>query len=173
MILCCGEALMMREAGRITMLDPNIRTGLITAETPYRSRLHRMMARADIVKISGEDLRWLLGEGDLQQMAQNVIAKGTRIVFVTPGAKGARAFSGTHLVFVPAKAATIVDTIGAGDTFNAGNLASLPEQGLLEKSALQAIGETALNAALTYGNGSAAITVARAGANPPWKKEMS
>ena len=171
----CGsiyEALMMREAERITMLDPNIRPDFITNEAAYRARLDRMMAQADIVKLSDEDLRWLFGEGDLQQMAQDVIAKGALIVFVTEGAKGAWAFTKTHHVFIPAKAVKVVDTIGAGDTFNAGVLASLSEQGLLEKPALQSIGKPALTAALTYGNRAAAITVARAGANPPWKKEM-
>ena len=172
----CGsayEALMMRENKRITMLDSNIRPGFITDEAAYRARLDRMMAQADIVKLSDEDLRWLFGEGDLQAVAQNVIAKGALIVLVTEGAKGAWAYTKTHHVFVPAKATTVVDTVGAGDTFNAGVLASLSEQGLLEKPALQAIDETALTAALTYGNRAAAITVARAGANPPWKKELS
>ncbi len=172
----CGstyEALMMREAERITMLDPNIRPGFITDKAAYRARLDRMMAQADIVKLSDEDLHWLFGEDDLQQMAQDVIAKGALIVFVTEGAKGAWAFTKTHHVFIPAKAVKVVDTVGAGDTFNAGVLASLSQQGLLEKSALQSIGKPALTAALTYGNRAAAITVARAGANPPWKKELS
>jgi len=172
----CGsayEALMMREAGRITMLDPNIRPGFVTDKAAYRARLDRMMAQADIVKLSDEDLRWLFGDGDLQAMAQDVIAKGATIVFVTEGAKGAWAFSKMHHVFVTAKAVKVVDTVGAGDTFNAGVLASLSKQGLLEKTALQSIGKSALTAALTYGNRAAAITVARAGANPPWKKELS
>jgi fructokinase len=171
----CGsayEALMRRESGRITMLDPNIRPGFITDEAAYRARLDRMMAQADIVKLSDEDLRWLFGKVDLQQVAQDVIAKGATIVFVTEGSKGAWAYTKTHHVFVSAKAATVIDTVGAGDTFNAGVLASLAEQGLLEKPALQAIGKPALTATLTYGNRAAEITVARAGANPPWKKEM-
>ena len=172
----CGsayEALMHQHSVRITMLDPNIRPGFITDEASYRGRLDRMMAQADIVKLSDEDLRWLFGEGDMQQMAQDVIAKGATIVFVTIGAKGAWAYTKLQSVFVPARAATVVDTVGAGDTFNAGILASLSEQGLLGKSALQSIGKSALTAALTYGNCAAAITVARAGANPPWKKELS
>lgn len=172
----CGstyEALMQQHSGRITMLDPNIRPGFVTDEAAYRARLDRMMAQADIVKLSDEDLRWLFGEGDMQQMAQDVIAKGAAIVFVTKGAKGAWAYTRSQSVFVPARAATVVDTVGAGDTFNAGVLASLSKQGLLGKSTLQAIGKSALTAALTYGNRAAAITVARAGANPPWKKELS
>lgn len=172
----CGsayEALMNRHSGCVTMLDPNIRPGFITDEAAYRGRLDRMMAQADIVKMSDEDLRWLFGEGDMQQMAQDVIAKGAAIVFVTQGAKGAWAYTGSQSIFIPACAATAIDTVGAGDTFNAGVLASLSEQGLLGKSALQTIGKPALTAALTYGNRAAAITVARAGANPPWKKELS
>ena len=171
----CGsayEALMLRESHRITMMDPNIRPGFVTNEPAYRARLDRMMAQADILKLSDDDLRWLYGDGDLTKQAQDLIAKGAKLVLITEGAKGATAYTAQHRVFVPATAAQVVDTVGAGDTFNAGVLASLSTQGLLDQHALQRISEPALTAALTYGIRAAAITVARAGANPPWKKEL-
>ncbi len=61
------EALQIREsAARVTMIDPNIRPGFIAGkEAPYRTRIERMIARADIVKLSDEDLHWLMGDGDL------------------------------------------------------------------------------------------------------------
>ena len=171
----CGsayEALMLRETHRTTMMDPNIRPSFVTNEPAYRARLDRMMAQADILKLSDDDLGWLYGEGDLAKQAQNLITKGTKLVLITEGAKGATAYTAQHRVFVPATAAQVVDTVGAGDTFNAGVLASLSTQGMLDKQALQGINEPALTAALTYGIRTAAITVARAGANPPWKKEL-
>jgi len=171
----CGsayEALMLREGHRTSMMDPNIRPSFVTNELTYRARLGRMMARADILKLSDDDLRWLNGEGDLTKQAQDLIAKGSKLVLITQGAKGATAYTAQHRVFVPATAAQVVDTVGAGDTFNAGVLASLSTQGLLDQHALQRISEPALTAALTYGIRAAAITVARAGANPPWKKEL-
>jgi fructokinase len=171
----CGsayEALMLRESHRITMMDPNIRPGFVANEPAYRARLDRMMAQADILKLSDDDLRWLYGDGDLTKQAHGLIAKGAKLVLITEGAKGATAYTAQHRVFVPATAAQVVDTVGAGDTFNAGVLASLSTQGLLDQHALQRISEPALTAALTYGIRAAAITVARAGANPPWKKEL-
>ena len=171
----CGsayEALMLRERHRTTMMDPNIRPSFVTNEPAYRARLDRMMAQADILKLSDDDLRWLNGEGDLAKQAQDLITKGSKLVLITQGAKGATAYTARHRVFVPATAAQVVDTVGAGDTFNAGVLASLSMQGLLDQHALQRISEPALTAALTYGIRAAAITVARAGANPPWKKEL-
>jgi fructokinase len=68
---------------------------------------------------------------------------------------------------------TVVDTVGAGDTFNAGILASLHEQGALSKTAVAELSEDAIRSALTLGAAAAAVTVSRAGANPPWKHELA
>jgi fructokinase len=66
----------------------------------------------------------------------------------------------------------VVDTVGAGDTFNAGVLASLDEQGLLSKAAIAALSQDAIQQALSLGAKAAAVTVSRAGANPPWRHEI-
>jgi fructokinase len=65
-----------------------------------------------------------------------------------------------------------VDTVGAGDTFNAGVLASLSQQGMLTRAALATLSDDALATALSYGARAAAITVSRTGANPPWASEL-
>ena len=67
---------------------------------------------------------------------------------------------------------TVVDTVGAGDTFNAGILASLHEQGALSKTAIADLSEAAIREALALGSKAAAVTVSRAGANPPWRHEI-
>ena len=69
--------------------------------------------------------------------------------------------------------ATVADTIGAGDTFNAGVLASLDRQGLLTKDAIAAITPAQIHAALTLGAQAAAVTVSRPGADPPWRHELA
>jgi fructokinase len=66
----------------------------------------------------------------------------------------------------------VVDTVGAGDTFNAGLLAGLNRAGILTKDGLAALDETAVIPALELGVKAAAITVSRAGANPPWEHEL-
>lgn len=168
------EALQAREAPfRVTMIDPNIRPGFIAGkETEYRARIDRMIARADIVKLSDEDLHWLMGEGDVSELARRVLALGPKIVFITEGAAGARAVTATQNRFGAATKVTVADTVGAGDTFNAGVLAALDAAGVLTKDALAHVSDAVLDDALSLGTRAAAITVSRAGANPPWSHEL-
>ncbi len=168
------QALMEREAGsgRVMMIDPNIRPSFIADEPAYRARITRMIALSDIVKISDEDLQWLEGAGDLATLAATLLAAGPKVVFVTEGAKGAHAFTARDAVFLPAKKVVVADTVGAGDTFNAGVLAALHRDGLLNKAALAGIGAPGLKDALDLGIRAAAVTVSRPGANPPWAHEV-
>lgn len=173
----CGgtyEALMLREAarGKLTMIDPNIRPGFIKDEPAYRARLERMIAVADIVKLSDEDLVWLMGEGEIEPLARALLAKGPSLVCITEGAKGAHGFSAAHSVFAPARKVEVVDTVGAGDTFNAGVLAALEDAGALTKEAVANADAALIEAALTLGVRAAAVTVSRAGANPPTRAEL-
>jgi fructokinase len=155
------------------MLDPNIRPAFIADEAAYRARIGRMIALADIVKLSDEDLRWLIGGHGIAAGAEAVLAQGPKAVFVTEGAAGAHAFTRAHSVFVPARRVDVVDTVGAGDTFNAGVLAAFHQAGALTKPAAASLAEESLRAALTLGTRAAEITVSRAGANPPWARELS
>lgn len=168
------EALQARESpSRVTMIDPNIRPGFIAGKEPeYRARIERMIARADIVKLSDEDLHWLMGAGDVSALSRQLLEKGPKLVFITEGAAGARAITATQNRFVAATRVTVADTVGAGDTFNAGALAALHEAGALTKSALANLSDATLDAALTLGTRSAAVTVSRPGANPPWRNEL-
>ena len=94
-------------------------------------------------------------------------------MIVTAGARGATGYTRDHRVAIAAHPAIVVDTVGAGDTFNAGVLASLHAQGLLTKGALGRLTPEALRAALTLGARAAAVTVSRAGANPPRADEIA
>ena len=167
------EALLAREAGRrVIMVDPNVRQGFIRDEAAYRARIDRMLAQADIVKVSDEDLRWLDGEGDLAQQAQRMRSRGPSLVCVTQGAEGVTGYGAGDPVFVEARKATVVDTVGAGDTFNAGVLAELHDRGRLTREAVRALAPEDIAAALSLGARAAAVTVSRAGANPPTRAEL-
>ncbi|WP_210527116.1 carbohydrate kinase family protein [Rubellimicrobium arenae] len=167
------EALQAREsATRVTMVDPNIRPSFITDEAGYRARIGRMLARADVVKLSDEDLHWLMGAGDSHDQARRILDMGPSLVCITEGSRGATGHTRAGYVQVPAPRVTVADTVGAGDTFNAGLLTALWKAGLLTKAALRSLDEEALREALSLGVRAAAITVSRPGANPPWAHEL-
>ena len=171
----CGatyESLMRREHGsRVISLDPNIRPGFITDIAKHRARIDRMIAMSDIVKMSDEDLEWF-GMPDMETAARTWLGQGPSLVVFTRGAKGAIGFSREHTVEVDGVAVTVADTVGAGDTFNAGILASLKRDDVLTKQAMKTLSVDAIGNALRLGAKAAAVTVSRPGANPPWASEI-
>ena len=168
----CGtafEALMMREAdARVTMLDPNVRPTFVSDRTAYTARIDRMIGKADIVKLSDEDATWLYGALD----PAAILAKGAKVVLITEGSKGATAYTARGAIHVDAPKITVADTVGAGDTFNAGFLAALDRADLLTKAQVANLSDAQLTAALDLGVRAAAITCSRPGANPPWADEL-
>jgi fructokinase len=168
-------ALLEREGpGRAVMIDPNIRPPFIRDIGRYRARLDRMMAGAGIVKLSDEDLNWLLPEPVSQQeKISRLLARGPSAVIMTRGSEGATGYLAAggevHVQAVPAQ---VADTVGAGDTFNAGVLAKLSELGRLTGPALAVLTPDSLQEAMAHGAKAASVTVSRAGANPPWAGEL-
>jgi fructokinase len=161
-------------AHRPVMIDPNIRPGLVDNIPAYRSRLKGAIGLADLVKVSDEDLEWLVpGPSSLKSKATALLELGPDAVILTRGAEGATGYlkSGAE-VQIPAVRAKVIDTVGAGDTFNAGVLAHLFDAGKLTKMTVSGITPETLQSAIEYGAKVAAITVTRAGANPPWRSEV-
>ncbi len=159
---------------RAVMLDPNIRPGFIKDQTRYRTRLNHMIAQTDIVKVSDEDLDWIIpGPESHAEKIPLLLQAGPAVVIVTKGGDGATGYlSDGSEVSVPVQKVDVVDTVGAGDTFNAGVLAALSQAGHLSKPNLRSLSENSLRDALTFGAKVAAVTVSRAGANPPWAEEL-
>lgn len=155
------------------MLDPNIRADFIPDREAHLRRMRRMIEIADIVKLSQEDLLWFGESGDAEAVARSWLALGLRLVVVTRGDGPAVACAKEFRVLSRPEKVRVVDTIGAGDTFNAGILVSLHEQGLLAGSGLSALSETHVRIALEFASRAAAVTVSRAGANPPWRSELT
>ncbi|WP_171232246.1 carbohydrate kinase [Ruegeria sp. HKCCA4812] len=159
---------------RAVMLDPNIRPDFIKDQTRFRTRLNRMISRADIVKVSDEDLDWIIPGAEAESAKASVLLQaGPSVVIVTRGSDGAHGYlaDGSE-VSVPVKPVEVVDTIGAGDTFNAGVLTELSRAGHLTKSGLRGLTVESLQAAMELGADVAAVTVSRAGAEPPWAHEL-
>ncbi|SPF75774.1 Fructokinase [Aliiroseovarius pelagivivens] len=158
----------------VVMVDPNIRPSFIGDEQKFRDRIDRMLRLADIVKVSDEDLNWIIQSTDsLEAKVAQLQKIGPSVVLLTRGSSGAQAWlPDGRSIFVASQKVDVVDTVGAGDTFNAGVLASLSEAGLLTKTAIQTVQENDVAEAIGFGARAAAITVSRAGANPPWRDEL-
>lgn len=172
----CGgafEALMKRECkSRVISLDPNIRPTLIKNKRQHLARLNRLIAMADILKISDEDVHWMTGHHDLAKAAKAWLRKGPKIVAITKGGDGVEIYAKTFGFRQAAPKVVVADTVGAGDTFTAGFLATLLKHGNLNKKALATISESDLRHAADFAARAAAITCTRPGANPPWAREM-
>jgi len=172
----CGstfEELILRlHQTTVISLDPNIRPGFVTNESVYRERLRRMIALSDVVKVSEEDLAWMEPGKCFEHIAQEWMEDGASIVTLTLGSEGTRCITPCADIRVSATPVTVVDTVGAGDTFNAGFLARLRASGVLVKEALAALDQDTLRSAIEYGSRVAAYTVSQAGANPPRRQDL-
>jgi fructokinase len=146
----------------LVVVDPNCRPALIPDRAAYRARLDRMLARADLLKASVEDLAYLEPDARPAEAARRL---GTPAI-VTAGADGALAVTREDVVEVPARRARVVDTIGAGDAFGAAVLSWW-----LDRDA-RTLETAALAEAAAFGTRVAARVVARAGADPPWRREL-
>jgi fructokinase len=173
----CGstyEGLMRREqANRVIMFDPNIRKDFIPDREAHLARMMRMLEMSDIVKLSDEDLAWFGETGDHAEIAQRWLKKGPSLVIITMGSKGIAGYTREGSVLVDGEQVTVQDTVGAGDTVNAGVLGYLHDNDLLTKGAVAGLSADQVRAALTFANRAAAVTVSRAGANPPWRHELT
>jgi fructokinase len=155
--------------GRVIMLDPNIRLGL-APDDEYRDRLAHVISESSIVKASDSDLAWLYPGLDHELAADRILEDGVSLVVVTLGARGAFGAHRGFRLHVDAVPVEVVDTIGAGDAFGAALLAWLHDHQAMRPDLTLEEGE--LKSALDFACLAAALTCARAGAEPPWKWEM-
>ncbi len=153
--------------------DANIRPDFIENKQSYLNRFVELTSKVDIIKISDEDYRYLYGAQDFNEVSKNWLDNGVKFVILTLGSKGSKViYENGKEVFAKSEKADVVDTIAAGDTFNAGFLLNLDVQDLLDRESLNTVSETQLTKALTFANKVASITVTRKGANPPWHEEL-
>ena len=173
----CGSSwqwLIEQVSGHLPIyLDVNIRPDFIENKRSYFDRFVRLTSKVDIVKISEDDYRYLYGAQDFNKVSKDWLNNGVKLVIFTLGAEGSKViYDNGKEVFAKSKKVDVVDTIAAGDTFNAGFLLSLDEQGLLDRESLDIISDTQLEKALTFANKVASFTVTKKGANPPWLDEI-
>jgi fructokinase len=159
-------------AGTLLSYDPNVRPGIMGSRDEVLRAVEDLAAVAQVVKMSDEDAAWLYPGRSVDQIARDYVAAGVALFAITRGGDGALLRAGGATTELAAHPVTVVDTIGAGDSFMSGLLYAI-----LVGNATEAILQNALSAADLGRLGqtalaSAAITVSRAGANPPSVAEL-
>lgn len=155
-----------REAGRrFISYDPNLRVMIEPDIDLWRERSVALSATAGFVKASDEDVTMLYPGKTAETFAAETIAQGVDIVCVTLGSGGALAFSADgRQVRVRGIDVSVVDTVGAGDTFQAACLHWLGNAGLVEKGKAR---EASLEEMAGFAVAAAALTCSRRGADLP------
>jgi fructokinase len=175
------------EGSALISVDPNIRPALAdgpaarlignTADD-VRGRLDRLLDRADIVKVSSEDLAWLEpgtahDEAGLDDAARRWAERGPGLVVLTDGGAPLRvARPGRELLHRAPPRVDVADTVGAGDSLAAGLFAGLLGHGVTSRAALDRLPDGDLVALVDDAALVAAVNCTRVGADPPTRAEL-
>jgi fructokinase len=153
--------------------DANVRPGVEPDLARWRDMLAWMTSRCTVFKASDEDLELLLPGVAPADFAAQALSLGVALVVVTRGAEGAVGWTAAAgEVACAAGAFDVVDTVGAGDTFQAALLTWLSEHGRLDAASIAALDATALGDALAFATRAAALTCMRRGADLPRRGEL-
>lgn len=169
------QVLEAARAASTTTYDPNARPAIMGAPDEVRPRVEALVQLSDVVKVSDEDLDWLYPGTDPVAVARDWQRGTPALVVVTFGGKGAVAVSDAGEVEAVAPRVEVVDTVGAGDSFMGALIDGLWEHDLLgaaRRDALNAVDAETVQNVLDRCVAVAAITVSRAGANPPRRQEV-
>lgn len=157
---------------RLIAYDPNLRLNVEPDLERWTSTMAWMAAHAHLIKVSSEDLHLAYPGAAFHEIAQRWLGLGCRLVVVTSGGSGAIAFTPTEVVEVESPRVDVIDTVGAGDTFQAALLTWLAERGMLSADAIGALDALQLRSALEFASVAASITCTRRGADIPRRKEL-
>jgi fructokinase len=170
------EGLLSRTRHRATVsYDPNARPALMGDPDVALAKVLAYVGTADVVKVSEEDLAWLRPGVDPLDVAGAWLMRGAALVVLTRGEGGADALTREGLVHVDSPPTTVVDTVGAGDSFMSGLLDGLGRAGLLgasRRDALRAVDAGTVTRVLQHAARVASLTCGRPGADPPWAHEL-
>lgn len=151
------------------MVDVNARPRVIDDPQAHRARVEHIAGRCDVMKVSDEDLSNLFPGSTIDSGVERLLAAGARLVVITAGGQSVRAIGPDIEIEVPVPSTDVVDTIGAGDTFDAGMLSWWTEPAHCDLDPFEPI---AIRSAIGRGIAAASVVVGRRGADPPRWDEM-
>lgn len=168
------EALVTREnSRRFISYDPNVRPSIVPERDLWRGRVAALTAQAHLVKASVEDIAFLYPGADEADILREWLQRGVCLAVATRGEGGALAMTRSGLVAeVKSPHVAVIDTVGAGDTFQAALLTWLAEDGRLSPDGIASLSERQLAALLEFAARAAAITCSRRGADMPRRAEV-
>ena len=154
---------------QILMLDPNARPAVMTASTPFAQTLEHALRRADLVKVSGDDLEFLYPGVDLVEAAWSLHRSSNASVLFTDGSQSVRIYvrGSERVLNVPE--ISVVDTVGAGDSFSGGFLAYWAQN---DWKRIDCSDIEKVEAAARFGIRVAGLTCQKSGAQPPFAHEL-
>jgi fructokinase len=156
------------------VFDPNCRPALTPDLEGYKRKLRNWLRLANVVKVSDQDLGWLEPDKALDEVAAEWIAQGPSVVIITRGEHGSSLYRAGHeRLQVPTPKVSVIDTVGAGDTYTAGLMVSLLEHGHERAEQLATHSDQTWLEVMQFAAQAAAINCTRAGANPPTRAEVS
>jgi len=167
----------LRESATISY-DPNVRPAVMGSPRDVLGRVEALLALSDVVKASDEDLEWLYPGVPVETVLRRWVGFGPALAVCTRGPLGAYAVlrASRDLLVVPPNTVTLVDTVGAGDSFMAGLISGLTDAGLLggrvQRERLAAATWSELATALHRAVVTSSITVSHAGAYAPSLAEV-
>lgn len=166
-------ALARREGGRrLISLDPNLRLGVEPDIALWRRRIASFCEVADVIKASQEDLAALFPGAAFEDLAARWHVQGASLVIVTRGDQGARVSLRGEVFDAPAGKVAVVDTVGAGDAFQAALLCGLQELGRSHKSSLAGITPDDCRRLAGFACAAAAQACSRRGADLAHRREL-
>ncbi|NDV85823.1 carbohydrate kinase [Aurantimonas aggregata] len=158
---------------RFISYDPNVRASIEPDLDIWRAKVAELVPLAALVKASEEDLGLLYPGRSLDSVLDEWLAAGAGMAVLTLGERGAVARTSAGVsASAEGQRIAVVDTVGAGDTFQAALLAGLAESGALSREALHAMDRDALAALLDLAVKAAAVTCSRRGADLPRRADL-
>jgi fructokinase len=167
------DAFVSSPSGVIRSLDPNVRPSIVPDRPAVEARIEAMAGVAHVVKLSDEDAAWLYPELEIEGVLDRFLGLGAALAVVTRGSEGCIAASPVARIVRPSHPVSVVDTIGAGDSFMSGILAAILQNRLSEDVLAGSLDALQLEAITEMALSCASITVARAGAQPPTSAELA
>ncbi len=156
-----------KEAGNLISFDPNLRFSLWSSPADARDAVVPLLPSADVLKVSEEELEFLLQTKDEDVAVQRLLELGIALVVVTRGRLGSSYYTASVSGAVPVTPVMSVDTTGAGDAFVGGMLYQLATLDASRQN-LEALtrNQATLEAILRFANACGAITTTGRGAIP-------